>query len=145
MSESGLGISVAATRQKAAGFLKMFWRLPGSRHGERTRLHCLGQCDGGVRGMQRGQIGASGRRADCAMKTRIGRFYHGHISDILKHVVEQVLFLDAFIGVEPRCTIENPRQVIEKQSNAIWVFHHSSWAAGPFGTGWKATSGAECR
>ena len=68
-------------------------RLPGSRHGERTRLHCLGQCDGGVRRMQRGQIGASGRQRRLRNEDENRKFYHGHISDILKHVVEQVLFL----------------------------------------------------
>jgi hypothetical protein len=43
--------------------------------------------------MQRGQIGASGRQRRLRNEDENRKFYHGHISDILKHIVEQVLFL----------------------------------------------------
>ena len=79
MSESGLGISVAATRQKAGRVLKMFGVCPGPVMGSApasTVWATVMAVFGGCSEDRSAQVAAS---ADCAMKTRIGSF----ITDIL--------------------------------------------------------------
>jgi hypothetical protein len=65
--------------------------------------------------MQRGQVGASGRQRRLRNGDENRKFYRGHISDLLKHVVETNI-------IPPTAFIASSRPA-----------------------GWQAISGAECR